>query len=331
MSSASDREALHRPAVKSDSREIIDLINAYTRHHYGADRLGEHELDGGFNETGKLRRHNMEAWRDSDGGLQAFAGFWRCQWPARWDLWLDVTVRPEARDRARLWDAVLGWSEGHARAMAESADSKAGILCGSRVLGSDETALSVYRSRGFEHTMTETLMQTELIGASLQAPRWPDGVVCRTLNLDTDLERYAVGLDESFQEEGGYIPLSPEEAVAARRDEFKSFGDEYVPELWFVAVDGHEIVGGVGSFPSCGGNRERSYLYHVFVRPAWRGRGIATALLRTSFQAVRRRGCRFAELHVNSRNSTGALDLYRAVGMEPVWHQDLYEKAVPIV
>jgi len=73
-----------------------------------------------------------------------------------------------------------------------------------------------------------------------------------------------------------------------------------------------------------------SYIYHVFVRPAWRHRGIAAALLRHAFLALCDRGCRMAELHVDSENTTGALELYRSVGMRPVWHQwDLERRAHP--
>jgi ribosomal protein S18 acetylase RimI-like enzyme len=60
-----------------------------------------------------------------------------------------------------------------------------------------------------------------------------------------------------------------------------------------------------------------------------RHRGIAAALLRHTFLALRERGCRMAELHVDSENTTGALELYRSVGMRPVWHQwDLERRAI---
>jgi len=102
-----------------------------------------------------------------------------------------------------------------------------------------------------------------------------------------------------------------------------------VPDLWFVALDGDTIVGSVGSFLDYGNVRGRCYLYHVFVRRAWRNRRIASTLLHTAFRALHERGGRTIELHVDSDNMTYGLELYRGLGMRPVWHQHLYEKMVP--
>ena len=35
------------------------------------------------------------------------------------------------------------------------------------------------------------------------------------------------------------------------------------------------------------------------------------------------------EFHVDSENLTWALQLYRGVGMKPLWHQHLFEKMLP--
>ena len=87
----------------------------------------------------------------------------------------------------------------------------------------------------------------------------------------------------------------------------------YDPELWFVA----EADGEVAGFAVC---REQEvdgetigWVSLVGVRPRWRGLGLGEALLRHSLDAFRARG-----LTVDSENTSGALRLYRKVGMEPV-------------
>jgi len=321
----------HRQATSDDLKHFVALINAYAQYHYGANRMSEGEMSSAFDKEGERQRRDMEVWFDERQEMQAFVGLWNCQWPAGWDVWLDAAIHPDMQDAGPLWDGLLAWSEMQASKLIQPKESASGIVCGSRVLSSDPVAQSVYRSRGYQRGITETLMRADLASNRLEKPVWPEGIACRTLDLETDLEAYAIALDESFQEEAGYIPLAHDEAIRERREEFESFGEYYEPELWLVAVDGKKIVGSVGSFLNHGGDKERSYLYHVFVLPAWRGRGIATALLRKSFQLVHRRGCRFAELHVNSQNETGALELYRGVGMRPIWHQHLYEKVLPPV
>jgi|GEM_PF-1473810 len=318
----------HRQATSNDLERFVALINAYSQHHYGSNRVGASEMSEGFDKDGRRRRRDMEVWFDLSQQMRAFVGLWRGQWPAHWNVWLDATIHPEAQHPNTLWEQVLAWSEAQAAKLFQPTDPTAGIVCGSRVLVSDATAQSVYVSRGYARGITETLMRADFTCTEPAEPKWPAGIACRALNLETDLEAYACAMDESFREEASYVPLEPEEAVRTRREEFASFGDYYEPALWLVALDSDKIVGSVGSFLNHGGDKERSYLYHVFVLPEWRGRGIATALLRESFQLVHDRGCRFAELHVNSENETGALELYRNVGMEAIWHQDLYEKVL---
>ncbi|TMK60875.1 MAG: GNAT family N-acetyltransferase [Actinobacteria bacterium] len=58
---------------------------------------------------------------------------------------------------------------------------------------------------------------------------------------------------------------------------------------------------------------------HLGVRPQMQRRGIGSALLRSALADLSRRGLRIAELNVDSQNESGAVDLYRKVGMTVVW------------
>ena len=49
--------------------------------------------------------------------------------------------------------------------------------------------------------------------------------------------------------------------------------------------------------------------------PEMQGRGIGSALLRSALADLSRRGMRIAELNVDSQNESGAVHLYRKVGM----------------
>ena len=62
------------------------------------------------------------------------------------------------------------------------------------------------------------------------------------------------------------------------------------------------------------------------VRPRWRRRGLATALLHQSFRDFRRRGATRVGLGVDAENMTGAVRLYERVGMHVVRRNDTYEK-----
>jgi mycothiol synthase len=57
------------------------------------------------------------------------------------------------------------------------------------------------------------------------------------------------------------------------------------------------------------------YVGAIGVRPAWRGKGIAKALLYGTFAELWRRGTTRATLDVDSQNATGAVAPYERVGM----------------
>ncbi len=62
------------------------------------------------------------------------------------------------------------------------------------------------------------------------------------------------------------------------------------------------------------------------MRPGWRRRGIAEALLQTSFAEFFRRGERRIALGVDAQSSTGATRLYESVGMHVHYRVVVYEK-----
>ena len=65
------------------------------------------------------------------------------------------------------------------------------------------------------------------------------------------------------------------------------------------------------------GYRE-GYTLLLGVRQAWRGRGVAKALLAATDRTFRSAGMDVAGLDVDSENPTGALQLYQGLGYEPV-------------
>jgi len=66
----------------------------------------------------------------------------------------------------------------------------------------------------------------------------------------------------------------------------------------------------------------------IGVRPAWRGRGLAKALLLHSFREFHRRGKRRVGLGVDAQNATDATRLYESIGMVVDSEQVVWEKEV---
>ena len=69
-----------------------------------------------------------------------------------------------------------------------------------------------------------------------------------------------------------------------------------------------------------------AYIFVLAVRKAWRGRGIARALLQRAFATYYEREKTVVDLDADAANLTGAMRLYESVGMRQVWRNDAYEK-----
>jgi ribosomal protein S18 acetylase RimI-like enzyme len=90
------------------------------------------------------------------------------------------------------------------------------------------------------------------------------------------------------------------------------------PRFWQVAWDGEQLAGMVlarideKEFDKRGG--KHGYTEHIFVRPRWRGRGLASALIAHSLQVLKEQGVTEAELGVDAENESAAFRLYERLG-----------------
>ena len=330
MSESAHLDLQVRRASSDDVEAIAALINAHARQYCGEDRVGVDEVRTWFASPG-VQQDDTQSWWRHDGTLTAYAQVYWPEFPPIWDVLHDVTVHPNAADNDELWDDIFAWCDRYQWNVRQRPSApNMNICCGTRVLENDAAKRRQYESRGFRHVRNETLMRVGLAEAVPGGPEWPEGIKARVLDLETDMEGYALAYGEAFRDHWGHVDLPLDERVRRKKAEFESWGEMYVPSLWFVALDGDTIVGSVGGFLNYGNAVGRCYLYHVFVRRAWRNRRIAIALLRTAFKALQQRGGKTVELHVDSDNMTYGLELYRGLGMRPVWHQRLYERTVPI-
>jgi mycothiol synthase len=165
---------------------------------------------------------------------------------------------------------------------------------------------------GFE-LVREVLEMAVELRPPLADPGWPAGLHLRPFDAERDAADVHACLVEAFR--------ASDERVAPY-DEWRPWvlGDPmYDPALVFVA-DGDGEVAGVAQCWTDG------FVKDLAVRPAYRGRGLGEALLRTAFAEFARRGVEHARLKVDSDNPTGAVRLYRRVGMEEIRRDALYAR-----
>lgn len=185
--------------------------------------------------------------------------------------------------------------------------------------GDDDLMRTVYERHGYELVRHAFQMRIELDGEPPE-PKWPDGVVVRAFRPG-DETRVHAAQQAAFADHWEFHPQTFEEWRTYTLDRH-----DFDPALWWLAEDGDELAGVALTSWHFSGDREFGWVHMLAVRPAWRRRGLATALLQQSFRGFHQRGATRVGLGVDGENTTGAVRLYERAGMRPVRRNDIYEK-----
>jgi ribosomal protein S18 acetylase RimI-like enzyme len=133
-------------------------------------------------------------------------------------------------------------------------------------------------------------------------PVWPAGFGLRPFTAD-DAPAVHRLMQIAYAKGGGSVGSFDQWWPGVRDD------GEFDAGLCFLAVDAAgEIVGAVQCWTS-------AFIKDLVVHPDARRQGIAEALLLTVFHALRRRGAAHVDLKVQLDNPSGAVRLYRRLGM----------------
>ena len=183
----------------------------------------------------------------------------------------------------------------------------------------DAAGAALVGSRGFERVRSFRHLQLDLDGPSPRSGEPPPGIEISGIEPERDLARVHAIFVEAFREEWGYRVI-PFEEWSSLEVETTS----YDPSLWLLATDGDEAVGALSGVVW----GDRGWVGELGVRKPWRGRGIASALLRRAFATFAARDLPRVMLNVDAANPTGAVRLYERLGMRTVRGWDVYEKRV---
>ena len=231
-------------------------------------------------------------------------------------------VHPDWRGRG-VGRALVSWTEGRGRQkLAESGKDLPARLA-AFVAEDARDQRRLYAAAGFSPVRWYTTMRRDLAAPGPDAPV-PAGlrVVPWTAEID---EAVRLAHNETFADHWGSEPQTPESWQHQAH---------FAPGWSFVALaegaDGGEpqVAGYLLSerfeqdWPVAG--YTSGYTALLGVRRAWRGRGLAAALLAAAMGAYRESGMQYAVLGVDTANPSGAHGLYRRLGYEPTYGEVLY-------
>jgi mycothiol synthase len=190
-------------------------------------------------------------------------------------LWAGIRVLPRARRRG-IGSAL--WVELSQAARMAGKTGLEGLVSEAEA---DAVAFCVHR--GFEIVERSKMVRLDLRGLAVPIVDVPRGILLTTLAERPDLEAalHAVAL-ESYPD----IPSADEPVEVGPLDEFIARDvrrDGIPPDAFAIALDAPSgLVVGWASLMRAPGSTTMAWHDMTAVRPAWRGRGIATALKRAT-------------------------------------------------
>ena len=276
-----------RPLVEEDAPVVAALISAEEERLYG--RPGR--VTGA--DILMYLQYSKESWVWEEDGRMVASASYGVHGEA-------VEFRGIVADKGRgLGTEIVDRGEAFARA-----EGVGKILVGAPE--PDAAARALLESRGYREVRRFYEMAIELTEPPPE-PVLPPGLVLEGLR-DDEYEAFYEALNESFAEHWEWHPDPFDEWLARRQGQHR---DEH-GAIWFVVRDGDELAAVSRNDASVAGG---GYVGAIGVRPAWRGKGLAKALLYRTFAEFWRRGTTRVTLDVDSQNATGAVALYERVGM----------------
>ncbi len=285
------------------SREQIAemLSNAVTEHRQDCWLVAQ--VDGQV--IGYIRIIN---WREADGMWVYLAPGW---------------VLPQWRDHG-IGTALLRWTEERIRRLAavEHPNEKAEFAGNASSTEPEAAALLQHEGYYVGYTALELRLDASTPLPALTA--LPAGIEVRPAQPDHHA-LIAASIDEAYRNEYAAGRFGEDfDPVSYAADLGSSRHD---PSLWQIAWEGDQIAGQVLTVIE----RGRAEMFEVSVRPAWRRRGLARALLLRALHGLRGRGVGEMRLHTNDEFPTRAQDLYRSVGFRLLKEFPRYRKSFDAV
>jgi len=297
-----------RPATADDLDAIVELFDAYDVWDFGrTDSVREHlEADwmvSGFDPF-------TDSWlvTEERGGVVGFAYVQGMSTEAARDAF--GRVHPDHHGRG-IGSFLVAETERRAR-------TRPGVepaAVRNFATTTDASARALLEDHGYRRVRMFWHMERMLGDDPDPGPI--DGIVLRPMRAGEERDIHAV-MEESFAEHWG--------DTTPPFDDWRRFLDRpgFDPGMAILAVEREEIVGGVISTSAS----DAAWVRELAVRPAWRGRGIGSALLSSAFAELSRRGVAEVRLNVDAENQTGATRLYERAGMTVRRRWLVYEKPI---
>ncbi|MEO8970405.1 MAG: GNAT family N-acetyltransferase [Ktedonobacteraceae bacterium] len=312
-----------RPATMEDIRSIATIFIERETALFGAtestvDSMAEWILTVWQSPHFELEKDSWGVFA-SDGTAASYVTLWRPELTPL-QMYASPRILPAYRGLG-LTSFLLHAAETRARELMQEAATDVGVTLNSWTETADKAAQQLLVQEGYRPLRYYWRMELEM-NAPPPLPGWPDGISVHTFVLGQDNRATYEAMDEGFRNSWGY-----EEGSFEEWERYSVATSDFDPSLWFLAMDGNEIAGAALCRHDVGETAHIGWIDELAIRPRWRKRGLAMALLHHTFDEFYRRDILKCGLTVDSENVSGATRLYERAGMHHSDRNDIrYQK-----
>lgn len=307
-----------RPATMDDLPKVVALMNAAQLADVGEVVIDEAELRTEWSDPKHNFAEDTFLFETPEGTAIAYGDVYDRREPlTRVFSW--GRVHPDYRGQG-IGTHLLEILEERAQKSIVKAPPHARVAIAQGIDSRHTAFIKMLEDRGYSLIRRFYQMRIEL-DQKPPDPQPIEGIVIRPMRFPEEAQALFEADIESFRDHWGFQPMSWEEfeLFFFKREDTKT--DQY-----FLAMDGDQIAGFSVCVEKTPEDPDMAWVDILGVRRPWRRRGIATALLRYTFNFYHKMGKKRVGLGVDAESLTGAVGVYENAGMSAhrVWLR--YEK-----
>jgi ribosomal protein S18 acetylase RimI-like enzyme len=310
-----------RPARMEDVDELVEMFNELSIEMIGSKNWEADELRNDFKSDNFDMEKDTRVIISLEGKIVAYQDVFAIH---------NTPVHPNIMGRVHknyhnmgFGTYLMNWAIQRAHHVIDKVPEEARVSMRTSVVSSWEPAINLFEENGLERIRVFYQMVIDMQEAPPQ-PDWSEGISVRAYRHPEEAEAVFQVVREVFRDHYGYIE-EPFEEGFKRFQHFHINDENFASDLWFLAVDGDQIVGVCLCNKHGYESEDHGYVSHLGVRQPWRKRGIGLALLLHSFNAYWDRNQKSVRLGVDAENLTDAVRLYEKAGMHVQRRYDVYE------
>ena len=310
-----------RPAAMQDLHGVVDLLNTCLLEQVGEAHLEAGLIRAEWESPGRDLAENSRVAVTPNGRVVGYIEIWDQDPHVRVHVY--GRVHPDHRGQG-IGSTLVRWAETRARQAIPKAPPGARVIMGQETPSDDTKTQALFEGDDYRAMRASYQMKIEM-DSPPPSPVLPPGISIRPYLVGQEEEAVLITDRESFRDHWGYV-VRPLEQDRERFLHWMAKDPRFDPTLWFVAVEGDQIVGLSLCNLKTAGVPEVGWVDSLGVLRPWRRQGIGLALLLHSFGEFYHRGTYRVELGVDAESLTGATRLYEKAGMRVKNSFVYYEK-----